>query len=875
MGSTTEPKKLFFRGALSFPVQIDGGGVADPPFYDPALLEGYFANNERGLGGWYPLGGGQTWHNGVHLHTGTVGRKVYAMAAGTIVAARLGENEAVDPARFPFGSPRFVLIRHQLSLIDDPVQRRAWDSDTWKTRDVAFYSLYMHVDTTSSKSEDVPWLKTYRDSIHHDGNISGSVWRLKRPAPGEIAWLSEEPKTKDGKLVAEPKPVLRLSGGERLEVLPGPSIAAKRAGHTREYAKVKELRSGKHGWVRTDGGRTEDDATGLKELQNGGVAVLKNLTVEAGECIGHTGPLQPEGGRPGASQFGVHVEVFSAKPIVPEGEKDWPLLEDTSGPDVICDVKTLLEQLKGKGPAWLEWIKGWFDAPPRLTRDQYTKVMDRLGQERGQLRRSVTRNTSFWAVDWPRMGKDSTNDAWRRNFDITDATLNAAQGYSWWEDVKRAEDFPQDPLVYHYHPLELMRYLAERVPRAPVFFVTRKDGKGIGTDYVVSRPDHLDPLLRINGSGEPVLVYEHDRAPWTLGRVEFFEHGGGDRTVNGKKGFVGVGQAGSPKFYGALKGTPRSPSMPSLSLADENIWASLWNSEGGLDALNSYDNGYLSVSGIQKIAAVCSAKKVAGVIVYEVTPEGELGGALNFVKTQGAQGATLFRKYFLDFGLDVDATVIHGSGSTQSCPLRIDGKTLDAGDVHKIRWLVYSYCAARALRDPEFNKLFYRYGLARIADVRAFTHKFGNETIRLDRLLRSQLAQAIVLDTHINNPWLAQKIWWEAAKKAGCNDSTAVDWSTITTAFEKTVVKHMIAARPHPTIYNGPQRSAFIVLCVKGIKDTAPPGSTPEQQQQAQVAANALAVSLGYASVQALKAVVGSNAASYMFNFLDPERPAT
>lgn len=878
MGPTTEPRKLFFRGALSFPVQIDGAGVADPPRWDPALLDPYLANNERGLGGWYPLGGGQTWHNGVHLHTGTVGRKVYAMASGRIVAARLGQDETVDPAKYPFGSPRFVLIRHTLSLVDDPAQRRSWDSDTWQTRDVTFYSLYMHVDTLASKSDEVPWLKSYRSAIHPGVTITGSVCRFKPPAPRQQAWVYGEPKPKDGKLAGDPnQKVCRLTGGELLEVLPTPRLAAKMNGQPVEYTKVRELVSRKEGWIRSELGQLESDvnASGFKDLQNGGVAILDHW-VHAGECIGHSGPLQPEGGRPGAPQFGVHVEVFSAKPIVPDGEKDWTLLEDTSGADVICDAKALLDQLGSKSPAWLEALKAWWDGPPRLNRTQYAAVMDRLGQQRGQLRRAVTRNTSFWAINWPNMGKEPANKAWRKNFDITDSTLNAAQAYSWWDDVKKAKDFPQDPLVYHYHPLELMRYLADRVIRPPVFFLARKDGSGAGAELVVSRPEHLDPAPRDRwGRGDPVFVYEHDGGPWELGRVAFFEHGGGDRTFNGKTGFVGIGQTGSPNFYVAFKRTPRSPALPPLALADENIWASLWNSEGGLDALNSYDNGYLSVSGIQKIAAVCSIKKVGNQNVVVVTPEGELGGALNAVKTHGPAGAALFNKYFLEFGVDVDASVMHGSGSTQTCPLRLDGKTVTVADVPKLRWLINSYCASRALRDTEFNKLFYGYGLKRISDVRAFTHKFGTETVPLSQLLKSQLAQAMVLDTHINNPSLAQRIWWEAAKKAGCSDTTNVNWSTIDTEFEHAVVKHMIAARPHPTIYNGPVRSAYIVLCVNGIKDAAPVGSTPAQQQQIQAAADSLAVSLGYTSVQALKAVVGSAASACMFNFLQHERPTT
>lgn len=75
-------------------------------------IQAYYDNNERGAGGWYPLGANQTWHNGIHLVV-SQGDVVRAVAPGRIVAARLARNDRLDD--YPFGSPGFVLMEHSLS----------------------------------------------------------------------------------------------------------------------------------------------------------------------------------------------------------------------------------------------------------------------------------------------------------------------------------------------------------------------------------------------------------------------------------------------------------------------------------------------------------------------------------------------------------------------------------------------------------------------------------------------------------------------------------------------------------------------------------------------------------------------------------------
>lgn len=108
--AATQKKKMQFQGALGFPLPLPGGVLR----FDPQRLPAYLENNERGAGGWYPLGANQTWHNGIHLHGAGGAPAIHAVADGTIVAARLTQDW--DKELHPFGSNCFVLLRHDVTL---------------------------------------------------------------------------------------------------------------------------------------------------------------------------------------------------------------------------------------------------------------------------------------------------------------------------------------------------------------------------------------------------------------------------------------------------------------------------------------------------------------------------------------------------------------------------------------------------------------------------------------------------------------------------------------------------------------------------------------------------------------------------------------
>ncbi len=104
----------------------------------------YFAQSENpDRGGTFPIGVNYSWHGGVHLEPTQANRKVYAAASGTIVAARLGSDDATE--RDPnWGSQRFVLIRHVV-YVEQQHKSGSGMGINYTAAPKYIFSLYMHL----------------------------------------------------------------------------------------------------------------------------------------------------------------------------------------------------------------------------------------------------------------------------------------------------------------------------------------------------------------------------------------------------------------------------------------------------------------------------------------------------------------------------------------------------------------------------------------------------------------------------------------------------------------------------------------------------------------------------------------------------------
>ncbi len=102
-----------------------------------------YKDSENDTLNYYPITAYGWWHNGVHL-SGKKNDDIRAIADGKIIYTKLSRNEG------NYGSPNFILIKHELEIDD---------------KKVVFYSLYMHLKKVLIKkklieNDEIPdWIK--------------------------------------------------------------------------------------------------------------------------------------------------------------------------------------------------------------------------------------------------------------------------------------------------------------------------------------------------------------------------------------------------------------------------------------------------------------------------------------------------------------------------------------------------------------------------------------------------------------------------------------------------------------------------------------------------------------------------------------------
>lgn len=773
-----------FRGRISLPWDLRG----DHSFDDDKIAE-LCASSEGGRGGWYPLGANQMWHNGIHLGAPHK-TEVRSIAPGRIIAARLADTYVRD--EFAYGSHRFVLIKHEMSVLKDASEP---DHDKWKARDVAFYSLYMHLNHVSGLSEEVPWLRGLLPFLNNSPSGDARAFakvNVAKDTEGEKAdkktglWCREEPTESASH---------RWVPGAPKELLPLGTVVERLDGKHGEWREVRVPQLGiESGWIYDHGNRLvdiPDFARQIDELSSGGCAKL-DYPVESGEIIGHVGVIHPArfSRLDLGDQHGIHLEIFSKDNIVaPEDMGAWKLVEDDTDDDALCEVGELVSKVGDV--ADLQRL-GWDSSRFATLGDAEMFYWSLSPADKAALRTWITRNTSFWSIDWGKMRR--MNPEWVHQFDFGDEEQRLADRYMWWRDCEaRHVDLPArvggKALVHHYNPLAIMAYLAKHTPPLPIFFVKR--GK---SEHVVARPDDIN----IAGH-EKVWVYEPPIADWMLGFGSALQ------------GYEGIENPGTPSLYAMLIYPATTPGVPALDAASRNIWASLYMSEGGLDAVNSYDRAYLSFGPFQQTMGTIDSGKIQ---------PGELEGALNAVRSAAP---LLFDKYFGKFGLDVDEVKKVLRLDKGFC--KIDGNKLEtAAEMKVLRDFIWAYRGVKSIKDVELRTVFLRHGFGRLGVVRGLKADIGGEEVTVTDIYRTEAALALILDAHINAPAIVDRakgaIWVTAAKAAlNITGDSKIDPSAITQDNEYDMIKKLVELREEKGVVEANLRSAYILLCAKDLDD--------------------------------------------------------
>ena len=196
--------------------------------------------------------------------------------------------------------------------------------------------------------------------------------------------------------------------------------------------------------------------------------------------------------------------------------------------------------------------------------------------------------------------------------------------------------------------------------------------------------------------------------------------------------------------------------LRSLGLTDSaiTVMVSVAENEGNLDAVNTWDNAFLSFGMFQWTAGTGDGK-------------GELPALLQKIKTIYRQE---FDKYYGRFGLDVVGT------SETDGYFSLNGKRLDtAAGKEQLRtpaWAFSFWCAGQAEKIQEIEV---HHALSRLKTFYN-TDRYQVGAHRVSDLITSEYGVALILDNHVNRPGYVNGCLKKALSQTGLGDPK--QWGT-------------------------------------------------------------------------------------------------
>jgi len=214
--------------------------------------------------------------------------------------------------------------------------------------------------------------------------------------------------------------------------------------------------------------------------------------------------------------------------------------------------------------------------------------------------------------------------------------------------------------------------------------------------------------------------------------------------------------------------------------------------EGNLEAINAYDNAFLS----------------PGILQWTVgtnTGEGELAGLLDRLKTLDA---ATFNLYFGQDGLDIEMKPA-SPGAVRTGFLVLGGKKLvQPSDKNKMRQPLWVYRFWRAAHDNTYRlcQLLHAVGRIDVFYTRPLPKPPG---LTLKDFITSEYGVALLLDQHVNRPGHVPKTVLTAI-----NGYKEKDPKTWTSDDERAVIKAYLKARAATNMTDSDKRAASIAKSV-------------------------------------------------------------
>ena len=257
---------------------------------------------------------------------------------------------------------------------------------------------------------------------------------------------------------------------------------------------------------------------------------------------------------------------------------------------------------------------------------------------------------------------------------------------------------------------------------------------------------------------------------------------------------AGLFNSGSTSIGKFLADNPtRFSSMPP-SLP--RVMRAVSNNEGMLEAINTYDNAFLSF----------------GIFQWTAGPDGEPGELAGFLDLLKTSSSAVFGTHFGSNGIGVSIAPPQ-PGVLRTGFVTLNGQNLDTpGSKAVLRKPIWGYRFWRAGHDDDVRACEIVHAMARI-DIFYPKQSASLGGKALKDFITSEFGVALLLDQHVNRPGHVPKtiagVITAFAARPGKNNPAS--W---TTADEKAVLKNYLVERAKTSMTNSSQRAQSIQTAV-------------------------------------------------------------
>ena len=185
-----------------------------------------------------------------------------------------------------------------------------------------------------------------------------------------------------------------------------------------------------------------------------------------------------------------------------------------------------------------------------------------------------------------------------------------------------------------------------------------------------------------------------------------------------------------------------------VTQSEINVMIAVAENEGNLDAINTWDNAFLSFGLFQWTAGTDSAK-------------GELPALLARIKYQDRD---LFDKYFGQHGLDVTEItpgLVRGYFSLRGIKIK---KPAAKEQLRQPPWVFYFWLAGQ---DPAIQAMEIKHATGRLDQFYSTEHYKVDNKHQVSDLVTSEYGVGLILDNHVNRPAYVKKCLAKALAQTG------------------------------------------------------------------------------------------------------------